>query len=114
MFEVGLRRQHHHMFHKSSRREMVTFLTVPRTASQKSIFDSVLEVRAGFWLSALPPLPPPRKNWPNKSREVRSARAAEIESAKIEMRARLLLFRRSGRSALGWSKPNWDRTFAAF
>ena len=46
-------------------------------------------------------LPPPRKNWLNRSRKLVPPVAAEIESAEIELHARAGIFRRHGPAPLG-------------
>ena len=78
---------------------MVTFFTVPRTASQKSIWIPYSRSEPGS--SWGPPLRlSPAKELAEEIPEVCAARAAEIESAKIEVSARVLL-RRDGASAFG-------------
>ena len=67
---------------------MVSFFTVPRTASQKPICDSVFEVGARFGFRGPPrPAAAPAEKLAEQIAEIRAARAAKIESAEIEVSA---------------------------
>ena len=82
---------------------IVSFLTAPRTASQKRDLDLIFEVGALFGLRFLHGRSrgAPAKKLAEQIAEIRAARAAKVESAKVEMLITAGFFGRGGPAALG-------------
>ena len=105
MFAANPPRPSHGTFRKCPCRVIESFLTAPRTASQKSISIWYSRSPPGSCSSSLAPPRPPLKNWLKRSRKfdpppcpARARSPAKIESAKIKIDVLPVAGGRSGTS----------------